>query len=765
MQFGIFSVSDITRDPVTGYTPSEAERIDAIVKIAQKTEETGMDVFAIGEHHNPPFFSSSPTTLLAYIAATTKRLIVTTSTTLITTNDPVRIAEEYAMLQHLSKGRMDLMLGRGNTAPVYPWFGQDIRQGLPLALENYNLLHRLWREDVVDAKGKFRAPLQGFTSIPRPLDDVPPFVWHGSIRSPEIAEQAAYYGDGFFANNIFWPKEHYIRLIRFYRQRFAHYGHGTEKQAIVGLGGQAYLAKNSQDAKSEFLPYFNEAPVYGHGPSMEDFMAMTPLSVGSPQEVIDKTLTFREHFGDYQRQLFLMDHAGLPLNKVLNQLELLGGEVIPVLRKEIAARQDPETAPAPTHELLVKASTATRSRASRARTRIAATTSPARPRTRTARSSSRPSTRRSDGRGRPETSRQRRVGGAAHRPRVADQAVRRRGHLGGHLHAGVRRPLHAVQVPGADPADRTEPARAAQPAGPVPHGGPAGGPRAHRPRAGPGGRPRHPARAHRRRPGAAAQDRPPPRSRRRPRHDRRTHPGRAPPARRDLPEASKEQHMTNETFRVAVVTAGTSDPSSTRLLADRVAQRVEAIAARHGHAVITSVIELREIATDVTTALTSQLITPRLQQAIDALAAANGVIAATPVYKAAASALFTSFIHVLDNDLLIAKPVVLAATAGTARHALVADQEMRPLFAFLRAMTVPTSLFAAPEDWSDPALANRIDRAAVELVLLMESGFARKVRDESWDSYQHEFGSAGGTEVGIDLDTDLMRLATGGSAA
>src|SRR5680860_1875510 len=120
------------------------------------------------------------------------------------------IAEEYAMLQHLSKGRMDLMLGRGNTAPVYPWFGQDIRQGLPLALENYNLLHRLWREDVVDWEGSFRTPLQGFTSVPRPLDDVPPFVWHGSIRTPEIAEKAAYYGNGFFANNIFFPKEHFM---------------------------------------------------------------------------------------------------------------------------------------------------------------------------------------------------------------------------------------------------------------------------------------------------------------------------------------------------------------------------------------------------------------------------------------------------------------------------------------------------------------------------------------------------------------------------
>ena len=254
-----------------------------------------------------------------------------------------------------SKGRVDLMLGRGNTAPVYPWFGQDIRQGLPLALENYNLLHRLWREDVVDWEGRFRTPLQGFTSVPRPLDDVPPFVWHGSIRTPEIAEQAAYYGDGFFANNIFWPKEHFMRLVGFYRQRFAHYGHGSEKQAIVGLGGQAYIARRSQDAVAEFRPYFDEAPVYGHGPSLEEFTKATPLSVGSPQEVIEKTLTFREHFGDYQRQLFLVDHAGLPLSRALEQLELLGGEVVPVLRKEMARGRDPEAVPAPTHQSLVKA--------------------------------------------------------------------------------------------------------------------------------------------------------------------------------------------------------------------------------------------------------------------------------------------------------------------------------------------------------------------------------------------------------------------------
>jgi len=217
-------------------------------------------------------------------------------------------------------------------------------------------------------------------------------------------------------------------------------------------------------------------------------------------------------------------------------------------------------------------------------------------------------------------------------------------------------------------------------------------------------------------------------------------------------------------FSLVVVSSGTGDPSSTRLLADRIASRAAARAAGHGNTVTVRAIELRELAADISSALTSQLVTPKLEQAIAALGQADGIVASTPVYKAGPSGLFTSFFHVLDNDLLIGKPVVLAATAGTARHALVADDQMRPLFAFLRTMAAPTSVFAAPEDWSDPALARRVDRAAFELVLLMESGFARRIRDESWPSYQHEFGSAGGAETAIDLDTDLMRLATGGSA-
>ena len=352
MQFGIFTVSDITTDPTTGVTPSEGQRIKDSVTIAKHAEEVGLDVFAIGEHHNPPFFSSSPTTTLGYIAAQTTTLQLSTATTLITTNDPVKIAEDFAMLQHLADGRVDLMMGRGNTGPVYPWFGKDIRQGINLALENYNLLHRLWREDVVDWKGKFRTPLQGFTATPRPLDDVPPFVWHGSIRSPEIAEQAAYYGDGFFHNNIFWTMDHTEQMVNLYRKRYQHHGHGKAEHAIVGLGGQFFMRKNSQDAVREFRPYFDNAPVYGHGPSLEEFTSMTPLTVGSPQQVLERTVDFKNHVGHYQRQLFLIDHAGLPLKTVLEQLDLLG-EILPAMRAGFDEGRPADIPEAPTHASLV----------------------------------------------------------------------------------------------------------------------------------------------------------------------------------------------------------------------------------------------------------------------------------------------------------------------------------------------------------------------------------------------------------------------------
>lgn len=221
-----------------------------------------------------------------------------------------------------------------------------------------------------------------------------------------------------------------------------------------------------------------------------------------------------------------------------------------------------------------------------------------------------------------------------------------------------------------------------------------------------------------------------------------------------------DQHRT---FRLAIVSAGASDPSTTRLLGDRIAHQVTALGHRRGHEVTTSMIDLRHHGHEISTALMSQLTGATLAEAVETLRVADGLVVSTPVYKAGPSGLFTSFFQMLDDDLLIAKPTVLAATAGTARHALVVDEQMRSTFAYLRTMVVPTSLFAAPEDWADHELTQRIERAALELVLLMESGFANAVTEEVWHSYRHQFGSAGGTEVGIDLDTDLMRLATGDS--
>ncbi len=356
MQFGIFTVGDLVQDPVSGRKPTEQERIKAMAAMALKAEEVGLDVFATGEHHNPPFVPSSPTTLLGWIAARTENLILSTATTLITTNDPVKIAEDFAMLQHLADGRNDLMLGRGNTGPVYPWFGKDIRDGIPLAIENYALLRRLWEEDVVDWEGRFRTPLQSFTATPRPLDGVAPFVWHGSIRSPEIAEQAAYYGDGFFANNIFWPAEHTRKMVQLYRSRYAHYGHGEPHQAIVGLGGQVYMRSREADALREFRPYFDNSYVYRGGPPLEEMIRETPLTVGTPEQVIERTLGFRHNAaGDYQRQLFNVDMGGMPLEAALEQIEILGTEVVPVLRREFAAGRPADVPDAPTHGSLLAA--------------------------------------------------------------------------------------------------------------------------------------------------------------------------------------------------------------------------------------------------------------------------------------------------------------------------------------------------------------------------------------------------------------------------
>lgn len=220
-------------------------------------------------------------------------------------------------------------------------------------------------------------------------------------------------------------------------------------------------------------------------------------------------------------------------------------------------------------------------------------------------------------------------------------------------------------------------------------------------------------------------------------------------------------------LRIVVVSAGVSDPSTTRLLADRAAQKTIDLLRDAGLPATVNVIELSGLAVEIAQAIVAGFPGVRLQSAIEILAGADAVIASTPVYKAGISGLFKSFADVLDNDLLIAKPVILAATAGTPRHAMVADEQLRPLFAFLRAMPMPTSLFAAPDDWGSATLGDRITRAATELTLFLRSGVAASIADGAWSRYQHQFGgnatNAERSAADVDFDTDLMRLAAGGT--
>jgi FMN reductase len=219
---------------------------------------------------------------------------------------------------------------------------------------------------------------------------------------------------------------------------------------------------------------------------------------------------------------------------------------------------------------------------------------------------------------------------------------------------------------------------------------------------------------------------------------------------------------------VVIISGGTSRPSTTRMLADRIARETLTQLRELDVPATLGAVEVAPLAVDVARMSVSGVPSAELQAAIEQVAAADAVIASAPVYKAGLSGLFKSFVDVLDNDLLIAKPVVLAATAGSSRHALVVDEQMRSLFAYMRALTLPTSVFAAPEDWAAVELGERVRRAATELAVVVAGRIEQGIADRGWSGYQHTFAGnatrAEQTAAGVDFDSPLMRLAAGGRA-
>jgi FMN reductase len=184
--------------------------------------------------------------------------------------------------------------------------------------------------------------------------------------------------------------------------------------------------------------------------------------------------------------------------------------------------------------------------------------------------------------------------------------------------------------------------------------------------------------------------------------------------------------------RLVVISAGTNEPSSTQMLARRITERSLQYMRQMDCTVSAEGVEVAPIAVEIAQATVSGLVPETLQTTIEQVGQADAIIACTPVYKAGISGLFKSFIDLFDNDLLIAKPVLLAATAGSSRHALVIDEQMRPLFGYMRALTLPTSVFAATEDWGAAELGDRVSRAAAELAVAVHAGIEHAIAERAW---------------------------------
>ena len=211
-------------DPVTGVTPSTSARFRALIENAVLAEELGFDGFAVGERHERPFISSSPPVMLSHIAAKTSKIRLFTAVTTLSLLDPVRAFEDYATLDHLSGGRLELMIGKGNGSAQAALFSVTTDDQWDRNREGYELFRALWGNDKVTWHGSFRPPLEHAEALPSPLQRQVR-VWHGSATSKESVDLAARYGDPLFSANVTNPIEPYAELVHYYRERWEHFGH------------------------------------------------------------------------------------------------------------------------------------------------------------------------------------------------------------------------------------------------------------------------------------------------------------------------------------------------------------------------------------------------------------------------------------------------------------------------------------------------------------------------------------------------------------
>ena len=360
MKFLAISLIVHTPHPVTGEVQTTAERFRELLDNAVLADELGFDGFGVGERHERPFISSSPPVVLSHLAAITKNVRLFTAVTTLSLLDPVRAYEDYATLDHLSGGRLDLIIGKGNGAAQRELFHVTTEDQWDRNIESYELFRRLWREDKVTWSGQFRPDLHEAETWPRPLQQ-PIRVWHGSATSERSVDLAARYGEPLFSANVTNPIEPYAALVRYYRERWEHYGHDPAK-ITVGAGSAGFFArKNSQDAYDEYRPIFEANLRFQHKiglpivfETFEDYVDRSSALIGSPQQIIEKVHKYHEQFGHSVLHLHA-DAGGLSRQQHVDSLELFFSDIAPVLRREIP---DP---PFPWAPVLPEAQSATES--------------------------------------------------------------------------------------------------------------------------------------------------------------------------------------------------------------------------------------------------------------------------------------------------------------------------------------------------------------------------------------------------------------------
>jgi probable LLM family oxidoreductase len=341
MELGLYTFADMLPDN-TSRSKNTHQRINDLLEEIELADQLGLDVFGIGEHHRPDYAVSSPAIILAAAAVRTKTIKLSSAVTVLSSDDPVRVFQDFATIDQLSGGRAEIMVGRGSFIESYPLFGHSLQDYDELFSEKLDLLLQINQHEVLSWKGKHRPSFDNRGIYPRPYQDSLP-VWIAAGGTPASAVRAAKLGLPLALAIIGGMPEQFVPFINLYRQTVEKSGKNPAELQI-GINSHVYIADNSQQAADELYPSYATmmnriGQERGWSPlSRQQFeysrSAKGALLVGSPQEVIDKILYEHELFG-HTRFLAQMSMGDMPHKNILKSIELYGSVVAPAVRKAI----------------------------------------------------------------------------------------------------------------------------------------------------------------------------------------------------------------------------------------------------------------------------------------------------------------------------------------------------------------------------------------------------------------------------------------------